>query len=167
MSQGTKHGAPEARELRQALGHYATGVAVVTARALDGAPVGLTCNSFTSVSLDPPLVQWSIARASRFHAAMSAASHFAVHVLERRQLELGRQFSSRQHDRFAGVELEEGLAGLPLLKHHHARFQCQAHARHDAGDHTILIGRVLRFEAHEGEPLVFYRGGYPGLRLHD
>ena len=156
-------GAVDARELRHALGHYATGVAVVTARAHDGAPAGLTCNSFTSVSLDPPLVQWSIARASRFHAAMAGASHFAVHVLERRQLELARQFSSRQPDRFAGVELEDGLAGLPLLRHFHARFQCQSHARHDAGDHTILIGRVLRFDEREGEPLVFYRGGYPAL----
>ena len=153
----------DARELRHALGHYATGVAVVTARAPDGTPVGLTCNSFTSVSLDPPLVQWSIAHASRFHAPMCAASHFAVHVLERGQQPVSRQFSSRQHDRFAGIEIEEGLAALPLLKRHHARFQCQQYARHDAGDHTILIGRVLRFEAHEGEPLVFYRGGYPDL----
>lgn len=157
-------GAVEARALRQALGHYATGVAVVTARAPDGTPVGLTCNSFTSVSLDPPLVQWSISRASRFHAPIIAATHFAVHVLERRQLELARQFASRQPDRFAGVAIEEGIAGLPLLGHFHARFQCQSHGRHDAGDHTILLGRVLRHEAHEGEPLVFYRGGYPGLR---
>jgi flavin reductase (DIM6/NTAB) family NADH-FMN oxidoreductase RutF len=160
-------GAVEARELRHALGHYATGVAVVTARGHDGTPVGLTCNSFTSVSLEPPLVQWSIARASRFHAPMCAAGHFAVHVLERSQDGLARQFSSRQHDRFAGVQLDEGLAGLPLLAQYHARFQCQSYARHDAGDHTILIGRVLRFEAHEGEPLVFYRGGYPALRSRE
>ena len=156
-----------ARELRHALGHYATGVAVVTARAPDGSPVGLTCNSFTSVSLDPPLVQWSIARASRFHATLGAAGHFAVHVLERGQLALSRQFSSRQADRFEGVEVEQGLAGLPLLRRYHARFQCKAEARHDAGDHTILVGRVLRFEAHEGEPLVFYRGGYPSLAARD
>jgi flavin reductase (DIM6/NTAB) family NADH-FMN oxidoreductase RutF len=154
-----------ARELRQALGHYATGVAVVTARAPDGSPVGLTCNSFTSVSLDPPLVQWSIARASRFHATLCAAGHFAVHVLEHGQLAIGRQFASRQPDRFEGVEVEEGLAGLPLLRRYHARFQCLAHARHEAGDHTILVGRVLRFEAREGEPLVFYRGGYPALGI--
>lgn len=154
---------PDSRSLRGALGRYATGVAVVTARAASGEPVGLTCNSFVSLSLDPPLVQWSVALASRACAAMRGASHYAVHVLRRSQEPLSRQFASSQADRFAGLELEEGIAGLPLLRDCLARFECAAWAQHPAGDHVLLIGRVLRVRAAEGEPLLYYRGAYAGF----
>jgi 3-hydroxy-9,10-secoandrosta-1,3,5(10)-triene-9,17-dione monooxygenase reductase component len=145
-------------EFRRALGRFATGITIVTARGLDGAPVGLTCNSFGSLSLDPPLVQWSIARTSRIYAAVCAASHFAVHVLDSSQGELCRQFAAKNRDRFAGLQVDEGLAGLPLLRQYHARFECETHARHEAGDHMIIIGRVLRLCERDGGPLVFYRG---------
>lgn len=145
---------------RRALGHFPTGVTIITARGAAGGSIGLACNSFSSLSLQPPLVQWSIAKTSRNHAAMCAATHFAIHVLNATQRDLCRQFSAKDGDRFANVELEDGLHGLPVLKHCHARFECEANAAHDAGDHTILIGRVLRFREYEGEPLIFYRGEF-------
>jgi 3-hydroxy-9,10-secoandrosta-1,3,5(10)-triene-9,17-dione monooxygenase reductase component len=146
------------QELRRALGRFATGITIITARGSDGAPVGMTCNSFGSLSLDPPLVQWSIARTSRNYAVLCAATYFAVHVLDSSQGELCRQFSATNGDRFASLEVEEGLAGLPLLRQHHARFECETQARHMAGDHMIIIGRVLRLCEQEGDPLLFYRG---------
>lgn len=147
-------------KFRRTLGHFATGVTIITARLGSGQPIGMTCNSFASVSLDPPLVQWSIAKTSRNYAAIGLAEHFAVHVLDATQREICRQFSAKEGDRFANVELEIGLRNLPLLTRYHARFECDTHARHDAGDHTILIGSVLRLSEHEGEPLVFYRGEF-------
>lgn len=143
---------------RRALARYPTGVAIITALASDQRPIGMTCNSFTSLSLEPPLVQWSIAKTSRNHAAICSTSHFAVHVLDAAQRELCRQFSARDKDRFAALELETGLHGLPLLTQYHARFECETYARHEAGDHTIIIGRVLRLCEQEGDALVFYRG---------
>ena len=143
-------------ELRRALGRFATGITIVTAREPGGAPVGLTCNSFGSLSLDPPLVQWSIAKTSRNYAALAA--YFAVHVLDSSQDELCRRFAAKNRDRFASLEVEEGLAGLPLLRRHHARFECQTYARHEAGDHMLIIGRVLRLCEQDGDPLLFYRG---------
>jgi len=148
----------DSHELRRILGHFATGVTIITARSGDGQPIGMTCNSFASVSLDPPLVLWSIAKTSRNYAAMGLAEHFAIHVLDATQSELCRQFSAKDGDRFANVEIETGLRNLPLLTRYHARFECDTYARHDAGDHTILIGSVLRLSEREGEPLLFYRG---------
>jgi flavin reductase (DIM6/NTAB) family NADH-FMN oxidoreductase RutF len=148
----------DSQEFRRALGRFATGITIITARGLDGAPLGLTCNSFGSLSLDPPLVQWSIAKTSRNYAALCAASYFAVHVLDSSQGELCRRFSTKNRDRFAALKVEEGLAGLPLLRQHHARFECETHARHEAGDHMIIIGRVLRLCEQDGDPLLFYRG---------
>ncbi|AFT88409.1 p-hydroxyphenylacetate 3-hydroxylase, reductase component [Paraburkholderia phenoliruptrix] len=148
----------DSQDFRRALGRFATGVAVVTARGSGSVPIGMTCNSFTSLSLEPPLVQWSIANNSRNYAPMCAATHFAVHVLDAGQRELCRQFSARDIDRFANVSLETGLHGLPLLQDYHARFECEVYARHEAGDHTIVVGRVLRLSHNEGEPLIFYCG---------
>jgi 3-hydroxy-9,10-secoandrosta-1,3,5(10)-triene-9,17-dione monooxygenase reductase component len=153
----------DSNSFRHALGRYATGVVVITAREPSGEPIGLTCNSFTSLSLDPPLVQWAIACSSRKHAHISAAEHFAVHVLEADQRALCKQFAARDGDRFAGVELETGLFDLPLLRHCHARFECSAYARYPAGDHTLIIGRVLRLEERAGRPLVFYGGALHNL----
>jgi 3-hydroxy-9,10-secoandrosta-1,3,5(10)-triene-9,17-dione monooxygenase reductase component len=148
----------DSQEFRRALGRFATGITIITARAPDSAPVGLTCNSFGSLSLDPPLVQWSIATSSRNYAALCAATHFAVHVLDSNQGELCWQFSAKNRDRFASLEIEEGLAGLPLLRRYHARFECETHAQLEAGDHMIIIGRVLRLREQDGDPLLFYRG---------
>lgn len=153
----------DSQQLRRTLGHFVTGVTIITARGADGMPIGMTCNSFASVSLEPPLVQWSIAKSSRSYAAIATIEHFAVHVLDADQHALCQQFASKDGDRFANVPLETGLHGLPLLARHHARFECSSYARHDAGDHTILIGRVLRLCEQEGAPLVFYRGKLSGI----
>jgi flavin reductase (DIM6/NTAB) family NADH-FMN oxidoreductase RutF len=153
----------DSQEFRRALGRYVTGVTVITARTADGQPMGMTCNSFASLSLDPPLVQWSIAKTSRNYAAVCAIEHFAVHVLDSAQSGLSRQFASRDQDRFDKVEIETGLHDLPLLARFHARFECEIFARHDAGDHTIVIGRVLRLCEQDGDPLVFYRGSFSGI----
>jgi flavin reductase (DIM6/NTAB) family NADH-FMN oxidoreductase RutF len=149
--------------LRRTLGRFATGVAIITATGHDRRPVGMTCNSFTSVSLQPPLVQFSIARTSRNHSLICQVEHFAVHVLDAAQEALCRQFSATDRDRFLNVELEAGLHDLPVLKRYHARFECAAHVRHEAGDHTIVIGRVLRLSEQDGAPLIFYRGALASL----
>jgi len=151
------------KEFRRALGLFATGVTIITACAPDGAPLGRTCNSFGSLSLGPPLVQWSIARSSRSHRAILAASHFAVHVLAADQGELCSQFAAKGGDRFAGVPTEAGVGGVPLLTVFHARFECAMHAQHEAGDHTIIVGRVLQLCEHDNEPLVFHKGLYKRL----
>lgn len=153
----------DSQGFRRALGHFATGVTIITARAADGSPVGLTCNSFASLSLEPPLVQWSIAKTSRNYSAICTAAYFAVHVLDAVQGDLCRQFSAKDLDRFGNLELEAGLHDLPLLSRYHARFECESYARHEAGDHTIVIGRVLRLSEQSGDPLIFYRGGFSRL----
>lgn len=149
------------RALRNALGCYATGVAVVTALADGDTPVGLTVNSFTSVSLDPPLVLWSLSRRSPSRTAFEQASHFAVNVLTAEQQALSNRFATPRPDKFAGVEWQRGHGGAPLLADCLAWFQCRRHLCHDGGDHIILLGRVEAFD-HEPErdPLVFLTGRY-------
>lgn len=146
--------------LRSAFGCYATGVVVVTARAIDGSAAGMTINSFSSLSLDPPLLLWSIARDSRNHDSYRAAAHFGIHVLHEGQQALARQFSSRGAERFAGVALVNGPGKLPLLADYHVRFECETVDRHDGGDHTIIVGRVLAFDERIARPLIFHRGRF-------
>lgn len=153
----------EPRAFRHALGLFATGVTIITARAADGRPVGLSCNSFSSVSLDPPLIQWCIGRSSRNYATICAASHFAVHILNSSQRALCRQFSAKDCDRFASLALETGIGEVPLLERYHARFECSTYALHEAGDHSIVVGRVLRLCEQVGEPLIFYRSAFFSL----
>jgi flavin reductase (DIM6/NTAB) family NADH-FMN oxidoreductase RutF len=148
------------RDYRAALGRFVTGVAVVTARTVDGRRVGLTVNSFTSLSLEPPLVLWCLAREATHFADFEAATHFAVNVLGARQYELSRQFSASVQDRFAGVECLEAGPGCPLLVGVIAHFVCRAVKRHEGGDHVIFIGEVESYEWSEGEPLVFHSGRY-------
>jgi len=147
-------------ELRRALGHFATGVTVVTAR--DGPrPVGLTVNSFVSVSLDPPLVLWGLRLASPLYGVFRRCSTFAVNILSSRQVELSRRFATPEIDRFEGLSTFEGLDGVPLLPGCVASFECRREQGHVAGDHAIFIGRVERFTASErGHPLVLCRGRY-------
>lgn len=149
------------RQLRDALGRFATGVTVVTTLTPDG-PLGITANSFASVSLDPPLVLWSPARKSARFTAFEAAQHFAIHVLSRGQQALAERFA-RAGDAFAGLDLGAGLGGTPLLQGCAACFECRHAAGHDAGDHLIVVGEVLRLEEADLAPLVYYRGGYGGL----
>lgn len=151
------------RAFRAALGRYATGVTVVTTRSARG-PVGITANSFTSVSLDPPLVLWCPAKASARFSAFTGADHYAIHVLAADQLDLCHRFSRSGVD-FRGLDPAETPEGLPLLHGCLARFDCAAHAAHDGGDHAILVGRVLRAFVRDGTPLLFWHGRY-GDFLH-
>ena len=146
---------------RHALGRFATGVTVVTTAGADG-PVGITANSFASVSLDPPLVLWSPARASRRFPVFAAARHFAIHILDARQQALGWHFVRHGHAP-DGMDWTTGEAGMPVLPDCLARFDCAAQAAHDGGDHLILVGLVLHAMVRDGQPLVFLGGGYGGF----
>jgi flavin reductase (DIM6/NTAB) family NADH-FMN oxidoreductase RutF/flavin-dependent dehydrogenase len=148
------------RGFRRALGQFATGVAIVSARGRDARPVGLTVNSFTSVSLDPPLVLWSLSKRSSSYADFSAATHFAVNVLAADQHHLSRRFSTPMPDKFAGVECTDGAEGCPLLTGATAHFVCRRLREFDGGDHVIFLGEVEDYQWHEGEPLIFHSGRY-------
>jgi flavin reductase (DIM6/NTAB) family NADH-FMN oxidoreductase RutF len=150
----------DSRELRRALGQYATGVTVITSRAPDGKKIGVTANSFTSVSMNPPLVLWCPAKKAPSLPDLTAATHFAVNVLAADQHDLSRQFSTPAEDKFAGIGYSEGCGGVPLLDNAVARFQCRTIQRVDAGDHIIFLGEVESYDASGGEPLVFHSGSY-------
>jgi flavin reductase (DIM6/NTAB) family NADH-FMN oxidoreductase RutF len=146
--------------LRGALGRFATGVTVITARNFDGEPVGFTANSFNSVSLDPPLILWSLARSSPRLGAYRAAQHYAVNILSADQSELARRFAGKVEDRFDGVGWSEGLGGAPVLDGALAAFECAHEAVYPAGDHELFIGRVSRCAIAEGAPLTFFAGRF-------
>ena len=148
------------REFRKALGSFATGVTIITTRAADGTPVGLTVNSFNSVSLNPPLVLWSLENASLSLPVFREAPHWAVHVLASDQEELSGRFARRGATKFSGLALEEGVGGIPLLTGCSARFQCRNAFQYDGGDHVIFVGEVERFDRSEAPPLVFHGGRY-------
>ena len=152
------------RLLRDALGRFATGVALVTARdADDGSPIAIVINSFASVSLDPPLVLWSVARSSMRHRHFTAAPAFAIHVLAEGQRDLTSRFS-RSGPGFEGLTLARNGEGVPVLPEALARFDCVTEGQHEGGDHTILLGRVTRFDlARTGLPLCFFGGGFGGF----
>lgn len=157
-SEGIVPGPDNTRALRDAFGRFATGVTVVTAPG----PIGITANSFASVSLDPPLLLWSPARSSRRFAAFHAAEHFAVHVMGAEQMELCRRFASVGDD-WEGQPHLLNAEGVPLLPGCLARFECRTEARHDAGDHVLIIGRIERFTFEHGAPLVFSAGRFGGF----
>jgi 3-hydroxy-9,10-secoandrosta-1,3,5(10)-triene-9,17-dione monooxygenase reductase component len=148
------------RQFRDALGAFATGVTVVTTRDARGKDAGLTANSFNSVSLDPPMVLFSLARNSGSLAAFLEGTHFAVHVLAADQEGLSRRFASRGTDKFQGLDLERGVAGVPLLRDCSARFLCRTAFRYEGGDHMIFVGQVEAFEHFGRPPLVFHGGRY-------
>jgi flavin reductase (DIM6/NTAB) family NADH-FMN oxidoreductase RutF len=150
------------REYRRALAQFPTGVTIVTARGAEGRYIGLTANSFTSVSLDPALVSWSLRLNSALFEAFDRAGHFGVNVLAASQARLAARFAARCDDRFHGVEVIEGIEGLPLIAGSLATFECSNVACHVAGDHGIFIGKVQRYtNAQRAElPLVFCQGGY-------
>lgn len=155
----------DARTLRDALGCFATGVTIITGNDSAGLPVGLTANSFTSVSLDPPLLLACIAKTAASSEVLSAADHFAVNVLHIGQQPTSIRFSRRGEDRFGATPWEPGLHGTPVLTGSLATFECARHAVHEGGDHVILIGQVerARFEPRR-DPLLYFRGKY--RRLH-
>ena len=149
--------------MRMVLGHFATGVTVITAMA-DGEPVGIAANSFTSVSLDPPLVLFCAGKASSTWPLMQKSAAFAVNVLGEHQEDISRLFASKNADRFAGVGYHAAATGSPVLTGALAYLDCRIHAEHDAGDHVIVVGRVVELGVmDESSPLLFFRGGYHKL----
>jgi len=152
------------RELRNALGTFPTGVAIMTTRTACGRNVGLTCNSFNSVSLSPPLILWSLAKRSALLQDFLAAPHFCVNVLGVGQQEVSRKFAGRA-DRFAGTSFSQGMGGIPVLAGVASHFQCSTEHQYDGGDHMIFIGRVVDFVYSDLEPLVYHRGQYASLEF--
>ena len=149
------------QEFRKALGMFATGVTIVTARGTDGQVIGLTANSFTSVSLSPPLVLWSLSRAAASMSVFSAGSHYAINVLAADQKALAERFAARGVDRWAGVTFDTGAGGAPLLHGAAAVFECFNRSRYEEGDHVIFIGEVERCAHRAGaSPLLFHGGQY-------
>lgn len=152
--------AGDPRALRASLGRFATGVTIMTAAGNGGGPVGLTANSFTSLSLDPPLILWSLRADSPSLFAFEVDAHFAVNVLADAQADLSRRFASRVPDKFAEVAYAVNDSGVPLLHGAAAWFECRTESRQAAGDHVLFIGAVLRHSASEQEPLLFHSGHY-------
>lgn len=148
------------KAFRQALGSFATGVTIITTRSGDGEPVGLTVSSFNSVSLEPPLVLWSLAKSSLSLDIFENAEHWAVHVLSTEQADLSSRFAMQGEDKFAGLELEDGVGNTPLLQSCSARFQCKKAFQYEGGDHLIFVGEVVEFDRSETAPLVFHGGQY-------
>jgi len=159
-----REAALDPRELRRALGCFATGVTIITTLDADDLPVGLTANSFNAVSLDPPLVLWSLACSSRSLAAFRQRRRWAVHVLGRGQEELSQRFASRGIDKFRDVAGVPGLDGVPLLSGCAARFQCRTVHEYAGGDHVIFVGAIAAFERGEAAPLLFHGGRYAALQ---
>jgi flavin reductase (DIM6/NTAB) family NADH-FMN oxidoreductase RutF len=155
------------RDFRSALGTYATGVTIVTAATPEGKPYGLTCNSFASVSLNPPLVLWSLLIYSQGMNIFQNASHFAVNVLGVSQQALATKFANSSVDRFSDVAWTPGLGGAPILAGSVANFQCRAVNRYYGGDHVIFLGAVEAYAYNRQEPLLFARGGYGKFRSAD
>ena len=149
------------RAFRNALGCFATGVTVVTTVTGDGDPIGLTANSFSSVSLDPPLVLWSLARSAASMAALSTGSHYAINILASNQKDLAERFATKDVDRWADVAFTEGLGGAPVLAGVAASFECFNRSRYDEGDHVIFVGEVERCMHSPGaSPLLFHGGRF-------
>ncbi|HKB55357.1 MAG TPA: flavin reductase family protein [Ramlibacter sp.] len=148
-------------EFRTALGMFATGVTIVTARTEGGRVIGLTASSFNSVSLEPPLVLWSLAQAAASLAAFRAGTHYAVNVLAKNQKELAERFALKDIDRWSGVTFTEGACGAPLLEGAAATFECFNRSRYEEGDHVIFVGEVERCSWRPGaSPLLFHGGRF-------
>jgi len=151
---------PDPATYRTVLGHFATGIALITATDGD-APIGMACNSFTSVSLDPPLVMFCAAKSSSTYPRIQAAGTWAANFLAEEDEPLCRLFAQKDADRFAHVAYRAGVSGAPILDRAIAFVDCVTEAEHDAGDHLLVVGRVVELGyAAEGKPLLFYRGGY-------
>ncbi|MGI9522226.1 MAG: flavin reductase family protein [Hyphomicrobiaceae bacterium] len=153
----------EEHALRDVLGCFATGVVVATTRGEGDAPVGLTVSSFNSVSLNPPLVLWSLACSANSHAAFSASAAFAINILSRDQADVCLQFARPAADKFRGVPWCPGIDGVPVLRDALATLECRIYRQYEGGDHTIFIGEVVQLRASEKAPLIYHRGKFTGL----
>lgn len=148
------------RDLRNALGCFATGVTIITADGPGDVQVGLTANSFSSVSLNPALVSWSLASHAPSMPIFQDCSHYAIHVLSRQQQELAIRFSQPRDDKFDGLKIQPGLGNAPIIPGALATFQCHNAYRHAGGDHVIFLGAVEKYDHTDGEPLVFHQGQF-------
>jgi flavin reductase (DIM6/NTAB) family NADH-FMN oxidoreductase RutF len=148
------------KAFRNALGTFPTGVTIVTTVGTDGGLVGLTCNSFSSVSLSPPLILWSLSLRSPNLSNFLQAPHFAVNILAAEQAEIARRFAQPIANKFEGVPYHIGLAGVPLIDDAAAQLECRNETRYYSGDHVIFIGHVLRYACRDCVPLVFCKGCY-------
>ena len=152
------------RDFRNALGTFPTGVCVVTTVSAEGVPIGLTCNSFSSVSLSPALVLWSLSLRSPNLSNFLQARHFAINVLAAEQREISQRFAQPIANKFEGIAQVDGKLGVPLLAGAAAHLECRNETRYYSGDHVIFIGHVLHYAYRECEPLVFCRGRYADLK---
>lgn len=148
------------KDFRNALGMFATGVTIVTARAADGTPVGITANSFNSVSLQPPMVLWSLAKSARSLPVFSASPHWNVHILSNEQEALSNRFARAGEDKFAGLALDAAVNDAPLIPGCSARFQCRTAFQYEGGDHVIFVGEVVQYDSRPLPPLLYVTGGY-------
>ncbi len=162
---GTPPGAVEAAELRRTMGRFATGVAVVTTGTADE-PHGMTVNSLTSVSLDPPLLLVCLTTGARTTEAVVTHGMFTVNVLATRQHAIARRFASRGADHFAGLPVEFGRHRVPVVPAAMTHLECDVEAVHPGGDHVIVLGRVRSLCAREGDPLLFFGGGFGAFDHH-
>jgi flavin reductase (DIM6/NTAB) family NADH-FMN oxidoreductase RutF len=150
-------------QFRQLLGHFATGVTILTTATPEGQPLGMTANSLSSVSLQPPLISVCVDCETDMHPVILQAPKFVVNVLASPQEALARRFSDKHEDRFDGVGYHLSPEGLILLEGALAHLVCERQATHPAGDHTIVLGRVVDGATHDERPLLYYRGGYAAL----
>ena len=153
----------EMKNFRQCLGKFATGVTIVTCADKGGKPYGITANSFSSVSLEPHLILWNIAKVSNSLQAFLDAEYFAINLLARNQQDLSSHFAKSDHTLFDTVEINRSQENVPLIPGTLACFECRTHQIHDCGDHYIVVGEVLRFASSEREPLLFFNGNYAVL----
>jgi flavin reductase (DIM6/NTAB) family NADH-FMN oxidoreductase RutF len=153
----------DAAQFRHLCGRFATGVVVITARAPDGSPAGMTANSFTSVSLEPPLVSVNVEHVADFHAVVTTAERFVINILATDQEALSRRFAGPTQQRFDGIGFRESDLGQIVLDGVIAAIECVRVALFEAGDHTIVVGRVQGGMVREGRPLLYFRGGYHTL----
>ncbi|RTE64835.1 flavin reductase [Amphritea opalescens] len=157
----------DVRDFRRALSQFPTGVTVITTNDEQGVPIGVTASSFNSVSVDPPLILWSIDKGAHSLATFEAAKYFAVNVLSRDQVDTSNRFASRGEDKFKDVVYSEGVGGSPLLSDYSAQFECKTWAVYEGGDHLILVGEVLDYRYQDSNlPLVFARGSYSVSSQH-
>jgi len=159
----TERQLPDPQAFRSALAAFATGVTVVTTAGQEGEDIGLTANSFNSVSLEPPMILWSLAKSSFSLPAFCSAEHFAVHILGEDQEAISGRFARRGEDKFAGLALERGPSGIPMLEHYAARFVCRTAYQYEGGDHIIFVGEVVDFDQRARAPLLFHGGQYGQL----
>jgi len=156
----------DSKAFRRALGNFATGVTIMTAKNAGGQKVGVTANSFNSVSLDPPLILWSIDKRSSSYEVFAEASHFAVNILSADQIEISNKFARSKDDKYANVDFELGAGQAPILKECSAVFECERFNIVEGGDHWIIIGRVVNFQDNGRSPLLYHQGAYSSVLPH-